>query len=146
MRPCKERLVEHIPAATYYKPRGIPLLELECVQLAVDQLEALRLVDAEGLSHGQAAARMGVSASTLCRILGEGRRTVALALTRGQAISIEGGNWQLREAPACTHGQGHPNCLHEKEENEDASHDHSQGCRADAAGWQGPSGGHPRAR
>ena len=110
MRPCKERLVEKIPAATYYKPRGIPLVELECVQLTVDQLEALRLVDAERLSHGQAAARMGVSASTLCRILGEGRRIVACALTQGQAISIEGGNWQLRQPPACTHGQGHDHC------------------------------------
>lgn len=113
MRPCKERRVEQVPAATYYKPRGIPLVELECVELAVDQLEALRLVDAEGLSHGEAAARMGVSASTLCRILGAGRRKVALALTQGQAIGIAGGKWQLREPPACSHGQGHGHCQHQ---------------------------------
>ena len=110
MRPCKERIVGQMPTATYYKPRGIPLVELECVRLAVDQLEALRLVDACGLSQEQAAASMGVSTPTLCRILGEGRRIVASALSQGQAISIDGGNWQLREPPACMHGQGHGHC------------------------------------
>ena len=52
-------------------------------------MEALRLVDAEGLSQEDAALRMGVSRSTVCRILGEARTQVARALARGWAIRIE---------------------------------------------------------
>ena len=37
------------PSVNYFKPRGIPMTELERVSLAVDELEALRLKDFEGM-------------------------------------------------------------------------------------------------
>ena len=52
-------------------------------------MEALRLVDAEGLSQEDAALRMGVSRPTVCRILGEARTQVARALARSWAIRIK---------------------------------------------------------
>ena len=38
-----------MPQVTYYKPRGIPLTMLECVELTVDELEAIRLAGFEHL-------------------------------------------------------------------------------------------------
>lgn len=88
-RPRKHCRIGHRPLATFYKPQGIPLTGLEEVLLSAEGMEALRLVDAEGLSQEDAALRMGVSRPTVCRILGEARAQVARALTRGWAIRIE---------------------------------------------------------
>ena len=67
------------------------MIELEEVVLALDELEALRLVDYESLSQEQAGERMGVSRGTIGRLLEKGRRTVADALVHGRALRIEGG-------------------------------------------------------
>jgi uncharacterized protein len=75
----------------YFKPRGIPMVELEEVVLALDELEAIRLVDFESLSHEEAGERMGISRGTIGRLLEKGRRTVADALLHGHALRLEGG-------------------------------------------------------
>jgi predicted DNA-binding protein (UPF0251 family) len=54
-RKCR---VEFLPPATYYKPAGVPLRELEEVALSVEEFEALRLKDMEGLEQIQCAERM----------------------------------------------------------------------------------------
>jgi predicted DNA-binding protein (UPF0251 family) len=79
----------------YFKPQGIPLFQLEQVVLGVDEYEALRLVDLEGLQQLEAAKRMKVSRATCARILEGAHRKVAEALTAGKAIRIEGGNFVL---------------------------------------------------
>lgn len=99
-RPPRPRCVAGLPAATLYKPAGIPARELQRVELTVDELEALRLVDAEGLSHEDAARCMEVSRQTVGRILESGRRKVAAALVGGHAIQIRGGAVRL----ACEDG------------------------------------------
>jgi predicted DNA-binding protein (UPF0251 family) len=81
--------VADVPEVTVFKPVGIPMSQLYGVVLGLDGFEALRLVDGEGLSQEEAAARMQVSRPTLCRILGEARGQVARALSRGWAIRIE---------------------------------------------------------
>ncbi len=88
-RPRKCRQVSLQPEVTIFKPQGVPMSRLQGVVLAIDGLEALHLVDAEGLSQEEAAQQMGVSRPTLCRILGEARMQVARALSRGWAIRIE---------------------------------------------------------
>lgn len=87
-RPRKCRQVSLQPEVTIFKPQGVPMSRLQGVVLAIDGLEALHLVDAEGLSQEEAAQQMGVSRPTLCRILGEARMQVARALSRGWAIRI----------------------------------------------------------
>ena len=77
-RPPIERTVGAIPRATLFKPAGVPARELERLRLAVDELEAIRLVDLAGLSHEQAAEAMGVSRQTVGRILQHGRAIVAM--------------------------------------------------------------------
>lgn len=88
-RRRKSRIVTAEPPVTVFKPQGVPMTGLCGVVLGLDGFEALRLVDADGLSQEQAAAAMGVSRPTLCRVLGEARAQVARALSRGWAIRIE---------------------------------------------------------
>lgn len=90
-RPKKKRLVRFEPGVTYFKPRGIPLSQLEEVKLGVDELEAIRLADLEDADQTKAAEKMGVSQSTFQRILNSARTKTAEALVLGKAIKVEGG-------------------------------------------------------
>jgi len=89
-RPQKERRIDHCVPATYFKPQGIPLRMLEAVELAADELEAIRLADLEGLYQEQAAEQMGVSRQTFGLIIARAHKKVAEALTHGKAIRLEG--------------------------------------------------------
>jgi len=89
VRPTKPRKIIFDPNVTYFKPRAVPLSELEEESLEVDELEALRLCDFENLSQMKAAKKMGVSQSTLQRILTSARKKVAEALIKGKAIRIQ---------------------------------------------------------
>jgi len=94
-RPPIERRVASVPRATMFKPAGVPAHSLEQLQLQLDELEALRLVDREGLSHEDAAAVMGVSRQTVGRVLEAARAKVAEALLDGKAIVIGGGAYRV---------------------------------------------------
>jgi uncharacterized protein len=100
-RPPIERAVGAVPRATLFKPAGVPGRELEQLPLAIDELEAIRLVDLEGLSHEQAAAAMGVSRQTVGRVLERGRAKVAEALVAGKAILIGGGQYRVEQRELC---------------------------------------------
>jgi len=62
---------------------------LETVDLARDELEAIRLTDLEGLYHEPAAKQMGVSRQTLGNILKRAHKKIAEALIHGRAIQLE---------------------------------------------------------
>ncbi len=87
-RPTKQRQVGFKPDVTYFKPRGIPLSILEEVDLAVDELEAIRLCDQKNLDQTRAAQKMKISQSTLQRILTSAHKKIARALISGKAIKI----------------------------------------------------------
>ncbi len=91
------RRIGRLPGATLFKPAGIPISECGMVTLSFAELEALRLVDMIGLTQEEAAARMGISRRTFWKDLQEVRRKVALALTGGLAIRIDGGDFQMTE-------------------------------------------------
>ncbi len=76
------------PEVIYYKPTGIPLRLLDEVILEMDELESIRLADAEGFYHEDAAKQMGVSRQTFGRIVESARHKVAQALINGKAIKI----------------------------------------------------------
>ena len=79
----------------YFKPRGVPLMELGEVTLAFEELEALRLAHQEGLYQQDAAERMGVSRATFGRVLDAAHRKVTQALVGGLALRIEGGSYPV---------------------------------------------------
>ena len=90
-RPKCARCVKNMPNTTFFKPRGIPLVELEEVTLAFDEYEALRLADLDGLYQEKAAVQMNISRATFGRIVESAHRKVSDALINGKAIKIEGG-------------------------------------------------------
>lgn len=94
-RPPSFRRVGCLPQSSYYKPRGIPLSVLQHVTLTVDELEAIRLTDLEGLYQADAAEKMNISRQTLGRILESAHRKIADALVNGKALQIEGGRYEL---------------------------------------------------
>lgn len=94
-RPPKCRRVEFLPHCTYFKPAGIPLWNLAEVGLTVEEVEALRLKDLEGLEQEKCAERMGISRPTFQRILTSARGKVTEALVHGKAIRVEGGNFEF---------------------------------------------------
>ncbi len=106
-RPPKERRVEYLPEVTVFKPAGVPRAVLTEVVLSVEELEAVRLKDLEGLDQEDCAVKMRISRPTFQRILTLARTKIADALINGKGLRIEGGNYQLAtekfQCRACSH-------------------------------------------
>jgi predicted DNA-binding protein (UPF0251 family) len=89
------RRVSSIPPTTYFKPAGIQLSGLKEVNLLVEEAEAIRLKDLEGLEQAECARKMNISRSTFSRLLDSARQKIADALLNGKAIRIDGGNFEM---------------------------------------------------
>lgn len=90
-RPCRCRKISGCPETRYFKPRGVPLIMLEEVVLSLDEWEAIRLADGEGLYQEAAARKMGVSRQTFGNIITAAHKKIAEVLLEGKALRIEGG-------------------------------------------------------
>jgi len=102
-----------------FKPAGCPARQMDWVLMTVDEYEALRLVDGDGLEQAEAAEQMGVSRPTVTRILARARAKLAQMIRSGAALAIEGGavcpcpepnqrgcSTQLRHRRGCGPGRG----------------------------------------
>jgi len=89
------RRVGFIPQVTYFKPAGVSLAQSQEICLAIEEAEAIRCKDLEGLGHEECARRMNVSRTTFARVLNSARQKVADALLNGKAIKIGGGNFEM---------------------------------------------------
>ena len=76
-----------------FKPFGIPMRELESVDLLFEEYEALRLADYEDLTQEEAAKKMNISRPTFTRLYDKARKCVAKAFVEGKAIIIRGGTY-----------------------------------------------------
>ncbi len=75
------------PAKTHkFVPQ--PTSTANSITIEPAELEALRLVDLEGLSQEQAGTKMGVSRGTIWRLVKGARRKVVQALTEGRSLTI----------------------------------------------------------
>ena len=118
-RPVKRRRIGCDPQANYFKPRGIPVADLDEVVLSMDELEAIRLADLEECYQETAAKQMDVSRQTFGNIVKSAHKKIAAALVQGKALKIEGGifimNEKLFQCDDCRHewsvpyGTGRPN-------------------------------------
>ncbi|RPH37730.1 DUF134 domain-containing protein [bacterium] len=111
-RPRQFRILSpSSPAQRLYLPDGVFPESADLSNLRVEELEALRLADVEGLDQEQAARKMHISRQTFGRLLTSARRTVAKALIAGRGLSIGGGVYQYQEkegrltCPYCSHSQ-----------------------------------------
>ena len=94
-RPRRQRRVGFAPGVTYFKPAGIGIRELDESVLTVDEFEAVRLKDLEGLDQEKAAKKMNISQPTFHRLVLTARKKLADAIVNGKAIKIQGGNFKM---------------------------------------------------
>lgn len=96
-RPFKCRRVCGLPRAAYFKPAGIPVFALEQVNLTVDEFEAIRLADLEGLYQEEASKRMNISRQTFGNIIESAHKKIADVIVNAKALKIEGGAVQMMQ-------------------------------------------------
>lgn len=90
-RPQKKRSVRQPPLFSSFKPMRVRANQLQALPLALDEFEAIRLADYEGLDHAESAERMDVSRSTFSRLVERARLKVARFLVEGGLLEIGGG-------------------------------------------------------
>jgi predicted DNA-binding protein (UPF0251 family) len=92
-RPKKCRRVCGLPE----NPAFIPLNggDKRPVVLTVDEYEAVRLLDREGLSQEECGAYMKVARTSVQLIYASARKKIAEALVEGRPLKIEGGDYML---------------------------------------------------
>jgi len=94
-RPKKKRCIYNDPGLRYFKPRGIPLTQLNIIHIELDEYEAIRLSDLLGMSQIEAAKHMNVSRGTYQRILNSAHKKIAEALDKNCAIELKGGTVEI---------------------------------------------------
>lgn len=92
-RPCKKRLVCSHPGEKLFGPKGIPCDSV--IELGVDEYEALRLIDIEGMTQEECARSMDVARSTVQSIYSSARRKLTSALVNDIDITVRGGDFVL---------------------------------------------------
>jgi len=88
-RPCIRRRVRGRPNSSYFKPVGIRMIELDEIILTLPEFEAIRLIDLNEISQGEAGKKMKISQSTLSRTLQSARKKLSDAIINGKAIRID---------------------------------------------------------
>jgi len=95
VRPRKTKIINFEPNVTYFKPRAVPLSQLEEVEITLDELETLRLSNIEKLNQTTAAKKMEIHQSTFHRTLNRANEKITDALINGKAIKIQGGQYKM---------------------------------------------------
>jgi len=87
-RPRLKRKIGFDPNITYFKPVGIPMWDIEVVELSLEEMESFRLRHVYNMDQQEAADKMNTSQSTFQRILYRSYEKIADALVTGKAIKI----------------------------------------------------------
>ncbi len=88
-RPARCRRIAQMPLYRSFSPDDI--VPSEQVYMTVDEFEALRLLDSEGLTQEACARQMNIARTTVTAIYESARRKVAEALVQGKRLLIVGG-------------------------------------------------------
>ena len=91
-RPFRCRRIEQLPAYRSFSPDDTAAAE--SVLMTVDEFEALRLLDNEGLTQEESASRMNIARTTVTAIYDSARKKVADALVNGKRLLIAGGHFE----------------------------------------------------
>jgi len=104
-RQKKPRYCREFSGYNLFKPSGVPLGQLEVVEVALDELEAMRWCDFEGYDQETAAAEMGISRGTVQRLLYSGRKKLIDAVVHGKALVVSEADHVRIRRPG-RHGRG----------------------------------------
>ncbi len=88
-RPTRCRRIEKLPEYRSFSPDD--KADAESVSMTIDEYEALRLLDCEGLTQEMCAMKMNISRTTVTAIYDSARKKIADALVNGKRILITGG-------------------------------------------------------
>ena len=88
-RPTRCRRIARMPLYRSFSPDDT--VAEESIRMTVDEFEALRLLDDEGLTQEACAARMDIARTTVTAIYDSARKKVADALVHGKRLLITGG-------------------------------------------------------
>ncbi|MBQ9364648.1 MAG: DUF134 domain-containing protein [Schwartzia sp.] len=88
-RPVKCRRIGQMPVYRSFSPDDVEAGE--SVRMTVDEFEALRLLDGEGMTQEACASQMNIARTTVTAIYDSARRKVADALVHGKRLLIVGG-------------------------------------------------------
>ncbi|MCF7908279.1 MAG: DUF134 domain-containing protein [Candidatus Omnitrophica bacterium] len=91
MRPKKTRWVKCEPGERCFRPQCKSSNQLDGVHMTLDEFEAVRLADYEGLTQEAAAKKLKISRPTFSRIIASAYSKIGDALVNIKAIKIEGG-------------------------------------------------------
>lgn len=105
-RPRKIRFVQGHPIVDAFVPTSTPPWGRKEVFLPIEGLEAIKLIDFQGLDQETASRLMNVSRQTFGRILAEARASVADAIVMGKILRIEGGNFVMPPIGRGRHRRG----------------------------------------
>ncbi len=94
-RPMKWRKVCCLPECNRFGPLDAGSGDMNCIKMTVDEYETIRLIDLEGFTQEECAARMNVARTTVQGIYIEARNKLAQSLVNGKVLLIEGGEYRL---------------------------------------------------
>ena len=97
-RPPRKRRIQGFPDYWSFSPEDREDAAEETVILTLDEYEAIRLMDREGLTQEQCARQMGVGRTTVTAIYDSARKKLARAIVDGTRLRISGGSYRLPPA------------------------------------------------
>lgn len=92
-RPFRCRKIGRLPEFRSFSPDDVS--DVESVLMSVDEFESLRLMDVEGLTQEECAARMNIARTTVTSIYESARKKVADVLVNGKRLLISGGHCEF---------------------------------------------------
>lgn len=109
-RPKKWRKVCCLPENRSFGPlpgfgQPVPQVQQEVI-MAVDEYEAVRLIDLEGMNQEACAEKMRIARTTVQSIYAEARKKLADSLVNGKRLRIEGGDYELCDGHSARCGVG----------------------------------------
>jgi len=96
-RHKKDRIISNPPIYSGFKPLGVEGKHLAKIYMTIDEYEAIKLADYQGLNHEEAAIEMEISRSTFTRLIEKARNKIATMVVVGNKIMIEGGNIHFKK-------------------------------------------------
>ena len=93
-RPKKWRNVCDLPEVKQFGPLEGHICKSQVI-MSVDEYEAIRLIDLEGMKQEECASSMNVARTTVQSIYEVARKKIADSLVNGRTLIIEGGEYML---------------------------------------------------
>ncbi|MCP4181032.1 MAG: DUF134 domain-containing protein [bacterium] len=114
---CRKIYIDIETESYCFGPKRVPMKQLEKVALTLDELQAVKFADLEGVYHENAGKRMGISRQTFSNLVKSARKKIADAIINQKVLIIEdSGNTVVAEkgftkCRQCCHEWGSVECI-----------------------------------